>query len=220
VAEEKKQRAALRKALKEKKKKEKEEKKRKREENAKKREARLARDLNDNNMIDPAAKKWWEKNIGEHKDIVTNAEFAVPLKEYLKTKTYKFDVNPKRLLFDERDEEKRNKEIDDFIKIVLERFFLLPDPSQYKDKTPPQNFVSKDAVQCCIHVFGPWNQIFEMIKRIFFEIEVPYHVKVPEPEPLEVWHDRLEQAEAEELLIQGDEKKSSRKAVSSSFWGC
>jgi len=155
-------------------------------------------------LIDEAAIKYWKKHFKEA-EIVTNTEFAAKLKPYLSKKKWKFDNNKDRLLFEGTEEEK-SKKIDQFTDMCLNRFFLLPDPTKYPQSTPSSNFVSKDTVQYCIHVFGPWVQLFEMIKVHFFDPD-----DRTSPRPIEVWHGRISVEKTEELLNKGDQKKSSRK---------
>jgi len=204
VAREKREREEAKKRLKLEREKEKAEKKKWREENEKKRQKRLLIDKKDNKLIDVAAIKYWGKHFNEEK-IVTNAEFAAKLKPYLLQKKWNFDNNPKRLLFEGTDEERKRK-VDEFIDMCLTRFFLLPNPENFPQCQPSLNFVSQDTVQYCIHIFGPWIQIFEMIKVQFYDLD-----DRTLPRPIEVWHGRITKEKAEELLKKGDEKKSSRK---------
>jgi len=155
-------------------------------------------------MIDKAAIKWWKKNFGEAV-IVTNAQFKEKLRPYLLDKKWKFDNNPDRLLFEGTKDEKASN-VDLFMDMCVNKFFLLPKPEDYPDKKPSVNFVSKDTVQYCIHIFGPWIQIFEMIKVHFFDLDDRTN-----PRPIQVWHGRLSQVDAEKLLNKGDKRKSSRK---------
>jgi len=151
-------------------------------------------DKSDNTLMDKAAKNFWKKHF-EGKDIVTNQEFGAALRIYLK-----------KIYADEAARE-------DFIQIVLTKFLLLVDPSKYPDKTPPEEFVDTHCLQAAIHVFGPWKQMFEMIKKHFYADEVEQH---KEPRPLKVWHGRMTEEKANELLLKkngndSEGRKSSRK---------
>jgi len=152
-------------------------------------------DKSDNTLIDKAAVKFWEKNF-PGKDIVTNEEFSVPLKKYVaKKKMYDTDA-----------------ENENFVQIMLTKFLLLVNPSEYPDKTPSVNFVDKKCVQAAIHVFGPWIQMYEFLKRHFVDPVQKDH----EPGPLKVWHGRITKEEANRLLMKKTANdpegwKSSRK---------
>lgn len=206
VAREKKQREEAKKRRREEREREKEEKKKWKEENEKKRQARLAIDKKKNDLIDKAAIKYWNKHFGKDTLIVTNAEFAAKLKPYLLKKKWMYDNNKERLLFDEKNKDVKSNQIDQFIELCCDKFFLLPNPEKYPQSKPSEGFVSQDAVQCLIHIFGPWIQIFEMIKVHFFDRDDRTN-----PRPIEVWHARITKEKAEELLRKGDERKSSRK---------
>lgn len=206
VAREKKQREEAKRLRKEEREREKAEKKRRREENEKKRAARLAIDKKNNDLIHKSAITFWNKHFGKDTMIVTNAQFAEKLKPYLLKKKRMFDNDKDRLLFDEKNEDVKANQIDEFIELCLNKFFLLPNPEKYPESKPSEGFVSQDAVQCLIHVFGPWIQIFEMIKVHFFDKD-----DRTSPPPIAVWHARITKEKAEELLRKGDERKSSRK---------
>jgi len=163
-----------------------------------KRPPKVKIDRSDTTLRDKAGVKFWKKYF-EGKHIVTNEEFAIPLKQY---------VSKKKMYADEVEKDK-------FIQIVLTKFLLLVDPSQYPDKRPSVNFVDKNCVQAAIHVFGPWIQMFEMIKKHFCD---PVE-EAREPGPLSMWHGRMTEEEAKVLLIKKTETnndsegwKSSKKA--------
>jgi len=163
--------------------------------------SRVKIDRTDNTLKDKAAVKFWNKHFKD-KDIVTNEEFGDALKIYLQQK--------KTPLF------KEEAKLDNFIKAMGTKFFLLVEPEKYPENTPPKNFVDKLCVQAAIHVFGPWIQMFELIKRDFFD-EIVDTRKLPGP--LTMWHGRILEKEAERLLQKKTMKnkddegwKSSKKA--------
>jgi len=158
-----------------------------------KRKKKIAKVRSGIELVDKGAKKFWRKNFGKEKEIVTNADFSE--KVYHHIRENRIQIYGK--LGEDPDRKK-------FVDTCCERFFIIPDPSKYPDNKDIHNFIDKSAVQYAIHVFGPWIQIFTMFYNHFFILTTDSH-------PLDVFHGMLSDEETKKKLDKGNNKKSSKK---------